>query len=512
MAGTVGAVLGIDVGTTAVKAVLVGLDGRLLAEAETEQRVSVPRPGWAEQDPEMWWTSTRTAVVSAMDKARSGRDAVELRAIGLSGQMHSLVFLDAAGEVIRPALLWNDVRTTPQCREITGLVGLPALRRTVGNLALEGFTAPKVLWLRRNEPAGFVRLRTLLLAKDYVRYRLTGEAATDSSDAAGTLLFDIRTLRWSKEMLDALDIAPDVLPEVVRSTDVSGVLSRTVAAELGLPAGAPVVGGGAYNAAGAVGSGVIDPGVVQSSIGTSGTLLTPIDRARVDRRMRLHTFCHCPPDRWYLMGVVLSAGDSLRWLRDVLLPSSAGGTYETLTREAESVEPGSGGLFFQPYLSGERTPHNDSAARGVFFGLHSGHTRAHLVRAVMEGVCFAMRDSLELMRELRGAFSEVRAVGGGSRGRLWRQLQADVYGVPVVTMGPASGPPYGAAVMAAVGVGDFASIQEAADGWLHVEETVEPEPRRAELYSELYAAHRALYPALKKRFADTAALMERLSR
>ena len=507
-----GTVLGIDVGTTTVKAMLVGLDGRVLAQAETKQQVSMPRPGWAEQDPKMWWQNTRTAVSSVMEEVRGGSVGLQLRAIGLSGQMHSSVFLDATGSPIRPALLWNDVRTTHQCREITETVGLPGLRRLVGNLALEGFTAPKLLWLRQNEPANYTRLRTLLLAKDYVRYRLTGELATEASDAAGTLLFDVRTRRWSQDILDALDIGPDILPPVLGSTEVSGVVTKSVAGDLGLPAGIPVIAGGADNASGAVGSGVVGVGLIQSSIGTSGTLLTPIERVHVDRRMRLHTFCHCAPDLWYLMGVILSAGNSLRWLRDVLLPSKGDTAYETLISEAERVKPGSDGLFFQPYLTGERTPHNDSAARGVFFGLHLGHTRAHLVRAVMEGVCFAMRDSLGLMQELAGPFSEIRAVGGGSRGHLWRQLQADVYGSPVVTMGPASGPSYGAAAMAAVGAGHFTSVEEAVECWLHVEKTVEPDPGRVELYGEIYNAHRKLYPALKTRFADTAALMERISR
>ncbi len=508
MANKTQAYLGIDVGTTAVKALLVGVDGRVLAEAETEQQVSTPRPGWAEQDPELWWSSTKASISSVMREARRGGGGVELRAIGLSGQMHSSVFLDERGEVIRPALLWNDVRTTAQCQTITQALGLAGLRRTVGNLALEGFTAPKVLWLRESEPESYARLNTLLLAKDYVRYRLTGELVTEPSDASGTLLFDVRKREWSQEVLAALDISPDILPAVVGSAEVSGTVRRTVAEETGLPPGVPVVGGGADNAAGAVGSGVVEVGRVQSSIGTSGTLLTPIERARIDPRMRLHTFSHCVAGQWYLMGVVLSAGNSLRWLRDVLLPSSSGGSYEELTAEAEGVRPGSDGLFFLPYLTGERTPHNDSAARGVFFGLSLAHTRAHLVRAVMEGVCFAMRDSMELMRELKGEFSEVRAVGGGSRGRLWRQLQADVYGLPIVTLGPASGPAYGAALMAAVGVGALGSIGEAADAWLSIQETVEPDARRSEIYTALYQGYRELYPALKDRFADVAALSD----
>ena len=491
-------------GTTAVKAVLVDDLGGALAEADVEQPVSVPRPGWAEQDPDLWWRSTQSAVSAVMAASRRLPHAVELRAVGLSGQMHSSVFLDGAGKVIRPALLWNDVRTTEQCAEITAAMGLPGLRRTVGNLALEGFTAPKVLWLRQNEPGAYARLSTLLLAKDYVRYRLSGELATDPSDAAGTVLFDVRRRRWSDELLSAVDIPRGVLPAVVGSTEVSGVVSAAAGAALGLPPSTPVVGGGADNAAGAVGSGVVAPGRVQSSIGTSGTLLTPLERPQVDRRMRLHTFCHCVPDLWYLMGTVLSAGNALRWLRDVLLPDGGEGSYDLLTMEAASVPPGSDGLLFLPYLTGERTPHNDAGARGVFFGLHLRHTRAHLVRAVMEGVTFALRDSLELMRPLVAAVPEVRAIGGGARSPLWRQMQADIFGTPAATLRETGGPAYGAAILAAVGAGMFDSIREATDQWVSISETVEPDPGRVRLYDELYHRYRDLYPALKDRFARTA--------
>ena len=452
------ALIGIDVGTTAVKAVAVDEMGRLLAEADVEQPISVPRPGWSEQHPETWWRSTKDAVSAVMAAVRRLPDAVDVRAVGLSGQMHSSVFLDRSGAVIRPALLWNDVRTTDQCREMTAALGLNGLRRTVGNLALEGFTAPKLLWLRDNEPASYDRLRTLLLAKDYIRYKLTGEFATEPSDAAGTLLFDVHRRRWSDDVLSALGISPELLPTVVGSTDVSGAVTPSVARDLGLPPSTPVIGGGADNAAGAVGSGVVVPGRVQSSIGTSGALVTPVGRPRIDRQMRLHTFCHSVPDLWYLMGVVLSAGNSLRWLRDIL---TEGGqvSYDLLTNEAAAVPPGSDGLLFLPYLTGERTPHNDSNARGVFFGLHLGHTRAHLVRAVMEGVTFALRDSLEIMRPMVETIPEVRAIGGGARSPLWRQMQADVFGTPVLSLGDATGPAYGAAIMAAVGVGLFDSIE-----------------------------------------------------
>ena len=507
LSGTARAVLGIDVGTTGVKAVVVDDAGAVLADADAEQPLSVPRPGWAEQDPELWWRSTRQAVAAAMAELRRLPGSVEIGAIGLSGQMHSSVFLDASGDVIRPALLWADTRTTEQCREITETLGLPGLRRMVGNRALEGFTAPKVLWLRQHEPGSYERLRRLLLPKDYIRYRLTGELATEPSDAAGTLLFDVRERRWSTEALDALEIDGDMLPEVVGSAEVSGRVSVGAAETLGLQVGLPVVGGGADNAAGAVGSGVVGPGTVQSSIGTSGTVLMPAASPLVDGEMRLHTFCHCVPDRWYLMGVILSAGNAMRWLRDMLLP---GGSYETLTAEAEEVPPGSDGLYFLPYLTGERTPHNDSAARGVFFGLHLGHTRAHMTRAVMEGVCFALRDSLELMRPFAEEVGQIRAIGGGARSGLWRQMQADVFGASVAGMGDGGGPAYGAAALAAVGAGMFDSVEEAIGAWVSTKTVADPGPARARVYGELYAEWRELYPSLRTRFASAAALAERL--
>ena len=497
------ALIGVDVGTTAVKAVAVDEMGRLLAEADVEQPISVPRPGWSEQHPEMWWSSTKSAVSALMGAVHRLPATVDVRAVGLSGQMHSSVFLDRSGAVIRPALLWNDVRTTEQCREMTTALGLNGLRRTVGNLALEGFTAPKLLWLRENEPASYDRIRTLLLAKDYIRYKLTGEFATEPSDAAGTLLFDVHRRRWSDEVLSTLDIPPDLLPTVVGSTEVSGAVTPSVALDLGLPPSTPVIGGGADNAAGAVGSGVVAPGRVQSSIGTSGALVTPVGRPRIDRQMRLHTFCHSVPDLWYLMGVVLSAGNSLRWLRDIL---TEGGqvSYDLLTNEAAAVPPGSDGLLFLPYLTGERTPHNDSNARGVFFGLHLGHTRAHLVRAVMEGVTFALRDSLELMRPMVETIPQVRAIGGGARSPLWRQMQADIFGTPVLSLGDATGPAYGAAIMAAVGIGMFGSIREAADRWVSTNEITDPDIRKFQIYDELYQRYRDLYPSLKAHFAHSA--------
>ena len=495
------AVLGIDVGTTAVKAMLVGSDGVVLAESEVEHPVSVPRPGWSEQNPEMWWRSTVLAVRKLLHSSDGNGGLAEIAAIGLSGQMHSSVFLDGDGDVIRPALLWNDVRTTAQCRYILDKVGMDGLRKTVGNLPLEGFTAPKLLWLRENEPDNYSRLRTLLLPKDYIRYRMSGDYATEPSDAAGTLLYDVRRRVWSEPVLHALEMDADILPNVVESSEVSGVATVEAAGELGIPSGVPIVGGGADNAAGAVGCGATDSSIMQVSIGTSGAVVLPASEPHVAQDMNLHTFCHAAPNMWYLMGVILSAGSTLRWLRDTV---AGGRAYDSLTADAEKVPAGSNGLIFLPYLTGERTPHNDANARGVFFGLSFAHDLGHLTRAVVEGVCFAMRDSLELMKLQGVSPSEVRAIGGGARSRMWLQTLSDVFDLPISTVQPSGGAAYGAALLAAVGCGMFASIGEAVQSCISTESAVEPNTELSAAYEELYGTYRRLYPALKDEFASLA--------
>lgn len=499
------AVVGIDVGTTAVKAMLVGSDGTVLAESEVEHPVSIPRPGWAEQHPQDWWHSTCLAVRKLLQPADLQKSRYEIAAIGLGGQMHSSVFLDADGEVIRPSILWNDARTTAQCQEILDSVGMEGLRSTVGNVPLEGFTAPKLLWLRANEPDNYARLKTLLLPKDYVRYRMSGELATEPSDASGTLLFDVRRRTWSEPVLESLEVDSRILPAVVESAEISGRLSAGAAAELGITEGTPVIGGGADNPAGAIGSGTIDPSIMQVSIGTSGAIVLPAREVRIPDEMNLHAFCHCAPNLWYLMGVVLSAGSSLRWLRDTV---AAGQSYDSLTAEAQQAPLGSEGLLFLPYLTGERTPHSDSNARGVFFGLSFAHNRAHLIRAVIEGVSFALRDSLELMREQGASPHEVRAIGGGARSRMWLQTLADAFGLPISTVRPAGGAAYGAALLAAVGCGMFAGISEAVHAHISTEIAAEPNADRSEAYDELYEAYRRLYPALKGEFAALSKLAE----
>ena len=501
MARATRAVFGIDVGTTAVKALLVGTNGKTLAEAEVEHPVNVPQPGWSEQHPDLWWRSTIAAVRSAIQSANQDGLSVEVAAVGLSGQMHSSVFLDADSKVIRPALLWNDVRTASQCREILDHVGMPVLRSTVGNLPLEGFTAPKLLWLRQNEPDNYDRLRMLLLPKDYIRYRLSGEHATEPSDAAGTLLYDVHKRTWATPVLQALDLDLGILPDVVESTEISGVVSAEAASTLGIAAGVPIVGGGADNAAGAVGCGATSSTVLQASIGTSGAVLVPAEVPHVAEEMNLHTFCHSAPNMWYLMGVVLSAGSALRWFRDTL---SAGHSYDTLTEEADQIVAGSEGLLFLPYLTGERTPHNDADARGVFFGLSFAHGLGHLTKAVIEGVCFAMRDSLELMKDQGVSPREVRLIGGGARSRMWRQTLANVFGLPIATVQPSGGAAYGAALLAAVGAGIFDSVEDAVRSCISTASGAEPDAKESATYEELYGAYRRLYPTLRDEFSSLA--------
>ena len=494
-------VLGIDVGTTAVKAMLVGSEGMALAEAEVEHPISAPRPGWSEQRPELWWRSAVHAVRKTLDSAESNGHRHKIAAIGISGQMHSSVFLDGDGEVIRPALLWNDVRTSSQCRYILDRMGLNGLHKTAANLPLEGFTAPKLLWLRENEPGNYARLRTLLLPKDYIRYRLSGECATEPSDAAGTLLYDVRRRVWSQTILQALEVDADILPSVFESSEVSGVVTAEAADEMGIPSGTPIVGGGADNAAGAVGCGATNTSVMQVSIGTSGAVVLPASEPQVAQDMNLHTFCHAAPNMWYLMGVILSAGSALRWLRDTI---AVGQTYDSLTTEAENVPAGSDGLIFLPYLTGERTPHNDANARGAFFGLSFAHSQGHLTRAVIEGVCFAMRDSLELMRQQGVTPNEARAIGGGSRSRIWLQTLSNIFGLPISVVRPYGGAAYGAALLAAVGCGMYDTIDDAVRSGITTEISALPDANLSAEYDELYGAYRRLYPAVKSEFASLA--------
>ncbi len=482
--------LGLDVGTSGVKAVLVHPRGGVVAAATTPLALATPRPGWAEQDPGSWWA----AGVASVRRVLEARPGAAVAAVGISGQMHSSVFLDGAGEVVRPALLWCDGRTTAECAEITERVGGEArLRELACNPALEGFTLPKVLWLRNHEPAAFARVATVLLPKDYVRFRLTGELATEPSDASATLMYDTARLRWSGEIMAAVGLPESLLPQVGGSAEVLGRVTAAAAALTGLAEGTPVVGGGADNACGAAGVGVVEPGGAVASWGTSGTVLAPTAEPRVDPGLRAHTFCHVVPGTWYLMGVVLSAGGAFAWYRDQLARELAGAADAELrlNEEAASVPPGAEGVTFLPYLQGERTPHRDAAARGAFTGLSLAHTRAHLTRAVLEGICFALRDSVSILRELGMAPEHLLLTGGGARSPFVRRLQAEVFGIPVTTVNREEGPAYGAALLAAVGAGAFPDLASAARATLSRAPLEHPDPRAHAAYQEPYARFRA---------------------
>lgn len=508
--------LGLDVGTSGAKALLVDERGHVLAAATAAYPLSTPRPLWSEQNPADWWRGSQVALGAVVEQA--GVAADQIAGLGLTGQMHGAVFLDAQDQVIRPALLWNDQRTSAECAEITARVGAERLLELAGNPALTGFQAPKILWLRNHEPQHYARVAQVLLPKDYIRYRLSGVFATDASDAAGTLLLDLRTRDWSAEVLERLDLPRAWLPQVYEGPEVTGQLWPEIAAQLGLPAGLPIVAGGGDNAAAAVGTGIIRAGVVSSSIGTSGVLFAHSDGLAFDPQGRLHTFCHAVPGKYHLMGVTLAAGGAFSWLRDLLQTTAdrqspdAGGsqmvTYDRLVAEADSVPAGAEGLLFLPYLTGERTPHLDPLARGAFVGLTARHSRAHLARAVMEGVVFSLRDSLEIMHSLGVPAAHMRATGGGGKSALWRQMQADIYGVEVATLTVEEGPAYGAALLAGVGAGVFASVEDAVETAVQVRDITRPAAVAQARYAHYYALYRRLYGTLRETMHTLSALAQ----
>ena len=503
------ALLGIDLGTTGVKAALFTVDdGRTLASAFVDYPLYHPHPGWAEQNPAEWWSATVSAIRACLvGGAQQGVQAAEVRGVGLSGQMHGVVLLDEQQQLLRPCIIWADQRSEGQCRWITERVGAERLIELVSNPALPGFSAPKLQWIRDNEPDIFARARTMLLPKDYIRYRLTGKMAMEISDAAGTALLDVKHGVWSRELLEALDLNPALLPPIVEAAEVAGTITEESAVLTGLPAGTPVAGGGADNACGAVGNGVVRPGLALVSIGTSGVVLAYSGSPQVDTSSpvpRVHTFNHAVPGAWYLMGVTQGAGLSLRWVRDNIgLPESALqhwtgiDAYEVLAKEAALVAPGSEGLLFLPYLQGERTPHLDAFARGGWIGLSAGHTRRHLVRSVLEGVAFSLKDCFTILEEQGLAMEQMRVTGGGAKSPLWRQIIADVLGVELVVTNATEGPAFGAALLAGVASGVYASVPKACQHSVRVVERTEPQPQYRQVYEQTYEVYRALYPALK---------------
>ena len=461
--------IGIDVGTTGAKTLVIDDQGHVVARAVEEYPMYTPRPQWAEQDPEDWWQATVRSVRRVLKESRI-RPA-EIAGIGLTGQMHGMVMVDAQGKVLRPCIMWNDQRTAAQCEWIMNVIGPARFLELTLNPALPGVTAPKIIWTRENEPEVYARAAKVLLPKDYVRYRLTGVYATEVSDASGTVLFDVSNRRWSREVLGELVIPPSWMPECVESQEVTGRITAEVAELTGLPSGLPVVGGAGDQAASAVGTGIVEPGLVSVTLGTSGVVFAYTDEPSRDPEGRLHTFCHAVPGKWHVMGVTLSAGGSFRWFRDSLGLSekniarlSGVDPYEILTAEASNAPAGCEGLIFLPYLTGERTPYPDPNARGTFFGLTLRHDKRHMVRSVLEGVAYSLRDSIELFRDLGIPITQVRAVGGGARSLTWRQIMADVFGIELVTINVTDSTAFGTALLAGVGTGIYASVPATCAG------------------------------------------------
>ena len=508
--------LGIDVGTSGTKTLAMDETGKILASATAEYPCDHPRPGWSEQDPALWWKAVVTTVHAVL--AKGGLRPADVAGVGLSGQMHGSVFLDADGHVIRPALLWNDQRTALQCAEIEQKAGgREALVRMVANPALTGFTAPKILWVRKHEPAAWDRVRQVLLPKDYIRYRLTGTYSTEVSDASGTLLLDVAHRRWSTDLLSKLDLDPALLPACYESPEVSGKVSALGASETGLAVGTPVVGGGGDQPAGAIGNGIVRSGVVSATMGTSGVVFAHTSEPGFDPLGRLQRGCHAVPGAWHVMGVVLAAGGSFQWFRNQLGQDEIARAkelkvdpYELLTKEAAHIKPGAEGLFFLPYLTGERTPHFDPDAKGAWIGLTVRHGRAHMIRSVLEGATYAMRDSLELIREMGVSISQIRLSGGGARNLLWRQIQADIYGHDVHTLNSTEGPAFGVALLAQVGTGGFSNVPEACDATIRLADQTRLDPKAKVVYDRSYPLYRQLYKDLRGSFAAIGKLVEDL--
>jgi xylulokinase len=488
--------LGIDTSTTSSKALLIDEQGAVIAVASNPHTLQTPKPLWSEQDPREWWDAVSASIKSVLEKAGIGGERIG--AVGLTGQMHGLVLLDGDGNVLRPAILWNDQRTQSQCDEIHQIIGKEKFIQITGNVALTGFTAPKILWVKENEPEVYAQAKHVLLPKDYVRLKLTGVYAMDKADGAGTVLFDLKARDWSDEVLSALDIPRTWMPKTFEGTEFTGYVTEEAARLTGLKAGTPVAAGGGDQAAGAVGVGAVEPGIVGLTVGTSGVVFATTPSALIEPEGRLHAFCHAVPGMWHFMGVMLSAAGSLQWYRDTLAPDTS---FDDLLKEAEAIPAGSEGLQFLPYLSGERTPHPDPLARGAFIGLTLRHSRAHMTRAVLEGVAFGLKDSFTLIQNAGlGAITQVRASGGGTKGALWRQIMASVLDAELVTVNTTEGGAYGAALLAGVGAGAWSDVISACRTSVKITGSTQPDPAQVDVYRKSYAVYQELYPALKGSF------------
>ncbi len=486
--------LGIDVGTGGTRAVIVDEAGKVLASASSEHEpFRVPEPGWAEQDPEDWWRAAQDAISGAIQD--SGNPGSEITAIGLTGQMHGAVMLDKSGAVLRPSLIWCDQRTGPQCDWLHQTIGRERLIELTCNPALPNFTLTKLLWVKEHQPEIFSKIAHVMCPKDYVRYRLTGTFAIDVHEASGTLLLDVTNRKWSSEVARISGIPEEWLPQLYESPEVCAQIADSVVDDTGLKAGTPVVAGAGDQGAGAVGMGILKPGSVSATIGTSGVVFAATDKPTKDPGGRLHTFCHAVPGRWHVMGVTQSAGLSLRWFRDTFAPDA---NYDALVRTAEKIAPGSDGLLWAPYLLGERTPHLDSQATAAFVGITASHTASHFTRAVLEGVAYSLRDTFTLFSELGIPVNGVRLGGGGARGPLWRRIQTDIYGYPTEVLTAEEGGAYGAALLAGVGVKAWPDTDAACEQSLEVAESFQPDPETTKTYTQAYQHFRAIYPALRQ--------------
>ena len=488
--------LGIDTSTTSSKTLLIDERGEVIAVASSPHTLQTPKPLWSEQDPREWWEAVSASIKSVLEKASI--EGERIGAVGLTGQMHGLVLLDDDENVLRPAILWNDQRTQSQCDEIHQIIGKERFIQITGNVALTGFTAPKILWVKENEPEVYAKVKHVLLPKDYVRLKLTGEYAMDKADGAGTVLFDLKARNWSDDVLSALDIPRPWMPKTFEGTEFTGNVTEEAASLTGLKVGTPVVAGGGDQAAGAVGMGVVETGVVGLTVGTSGVVFATTPSALIEPDGRLHAFCHAAPGMWHFMGVMLSAAGSLQWYRDTLAPDMS---FDDLLKEAQAIPAGSEGLQFLPYLSGERTPHPDPLARGAFIGLTLRHGRAHMTRAVLEGVAFGLKDSFTLIQNAgSGEITQVRASGGGTKSALWRQILASVLNAELVTVNTTEGGAYGAALLAGVGAGAWGSVAEACSACIKITGSTQPVVSQADDYQKSYNVYRELYPALKSIF------------
>ena len=485
--------MGIDIGTGGTRALLVDEGGRVRAGCTApHEDMRMERPLWAEQRPENWWDAAREAIRGVL--AEAGATGRDVRGLGFSGQMHGLVILDEADRVIRPALIWCDQRSQAQVDWVNNTIGRENVLAWTANPVLTGFTLPKLLWVRDHEPHNFARVRKVLLPKDYIRFRLTGDYASEVSDASGTSLFDVVNRRWAWQMVDRLGLDRSILPAVYESSEVTGRITPAAAELTGLEAGMPVVGGGGDQAASAVGNGIVEPGIVSDTLGTSGVVFAHMEKPAYDPLGRVHTFCHAVRGAWHVMGVTQGAGLSLQWFRNQLAP---GTDYDLITAEAAGAPPGAHGLFWLPYLMGERTPHLDASARGGWIGLTAKHTRADLARALLEGVSYSQKDCLDLVAQLGVEVASVRVSGGGARSAFWRQLLADVFAKRVVVLETQEGSAYGAALLALVGTGAYGSVPEVCRAAIREVDSVSPRPDESRLYAKGHAVYQALYPALR---------------